>query len=117
LIAGVTAACLRLAPLGWRQLLLDATGGQLDISTANLNSELTRPLSQIDRNVPGFGDFDLAATRAIEAGSPDRSLLYHAFASSAPATDGWKLTARNWTGSMPTCPHIAWFRCRTSSQK
>src|SRR6516164_11803966 len=83
LIAGVTAACLRLAPLGWRQLLLDATGGQLDISAANLNSELTRPLSQIDRNVPGFGDFNLAATRAIEAGSPDRSLLYHAFASSA----------------------------------
>jgi hypothetical protein len=88
LLAGVTAACLRLAPLGWRQLLLDATGGQLDISAANLNSELTRPLSQIDRNVPGFGDFNLAATRAIEAGSPDRSLLYHAFASSAVVA-GW----------------------------
>jgi hypothetical protein len=39
LLAGVTAACLRLAPLGWRQLLLDATGANWILaqptSTAN----------------------------------------------------------------------------------
>jgi hypothetical protein len=81
LIDSVKTACLRLAPLGWRQLLMDATGGQLDISAPKLADQLTKQLSRIDRNVPGFGDFDLAATRAIEAGSPDRSLLYHAFAS------------------------------------
>ena len=40
-------------------------------------------MPRINRNYPGFGDFDLAGTRAIEAGSPDRSLLYHAFASPA----------------------------------
>lgn len=72
---------MRLAPLGWRQLLMDATSGELNISAPNLGDQLTRYLSRIDRNIPGFGDFDLAATQPIEAGSPDRSLLYHAFAS------------------------------------
>ena len=81
LIEGVGTACRRLAPLGWRQLLLDATGGELDITAADLRSELTRPLARIDRNCPGFGDFDVAGVRAIARGSPDRSLLYHAFAS------------------------------------
>lgn len=80
LIDGVAAACRRLAPLGWRQLLLDVTGGGLDIAAGDLAEQLTRPL-RIDRRHPGFGDFNLAGTRAIEAGAPDRSLLYHAFAS------------------------------------
>jgi hypothetical protein len=81
LIDSVTAACRRLAPLGWRQLLSDATGGELDIGADDLRRELARPLARIDRNYPGFGDFDAAATRAIEPGHPDRSLLYHALAS------------------------------------
>jgi hypothetical protein len=102
LIDSVTAACRRLAPLGWRQLLMDATGNQLDIGAANLANELTKQLTRIDRNVPGFGDFDLAATRAIEAGSPDRSLLYHAFAS--PSV----VAGRNGTGlgGFPTMAEI-----------
>lgn len=81
LIDGVAAACRRLAPLGWRQMLLDATGGGLDIAAADLRAELVKTLAHIDRAAPGFGDFDVAGKRAIEAGKPDQSLLYHAFAS------------------------------------
>lgn len=81
LIDGVAAACRRLAPLGWRRMLLDVTGGGLDIgASSGLAGQLARPL-RIDRGHPGFGDFNVAGTRAIEAGAPDRSLLYHAFAS------------------------------------
>jgi hypothetical protein len=80
LIDAVGEACRRLAPLGWRQMLLDVTGGGLDIGAAGLAAQFVKPL-RIDRTHPGFGDFNLAGTRAIEAGAPDRSLLYHAFAS------------------------------------
>jgi hypothetical protein len=83
LIESLAAACARLAPLGWRQLLLDVTGGGLDLGAADLRAQLTRPLARIDRSHPGFGDFDLAGTRAIEPGHTDRSLLYHAFASAS----------------------------------
>lgn len=83
LIDGVAAACARLAPLGWRQMLLDATNGALDIGARDLRAQLTKPLARIDRSYPGFGDFNIAGTRGIEAGKPDQSLLYHAFASPA----------------------------------
>lgn len=81
LIDSVSAACRRLAPLGWRQLLMDATGNELDIGAADLRGQLVKTLTKIDRTFPGFGDFDVAGTRAIQAGRPDLSLLYHAFAS------------------------------------
>src|SRR5271169_4526510 len=87
LIDGVADACRRLASLGWRQMLMDATGGELDIAAADLRRELGKPLAHIDRTYPGFGDFANAATRAIEPGRPDRSLLYHAFASPTVAAD------------------------------
>jgi hypothetical protein len=86
LIDGVADACRRLAPLGWRQMLLDATGGQLDIAAPDLKRELGKPL-RIDRTYPGFGDFAASATRAIEPGSPDKSLLYHAFAAPTVVAD------------------------------
>jgi hypothetical protein len=86
LIDSVGEACRRLGPLGWRQMLLDATAGGLDITASDLADQLARPLT-IDRNHPGFGDFNVAGTRAIEAGAPDRSLLYHAFASAGVAAD------------------------------
>ena len=86
-IDGVADLCRRLGPLGWRQLLLDATGGELDIMANDLVRELTKPLSRIDRSFPGFGDFALAGTRAIEPGSPDRSLLYHSLASPTVVAD------------------------------
>lgn len=87
LIDAVAAACGRLAPLGWRRLLLDVTGGALDITAPDLRAQLVRPLARVDRGYPGFGDFDAAGTRAIEPGEPDRSLLYHAFASPTVVAD------------------------------
>ena len=86
LIDGVAAACRRLAPLGWRRLLLDVTGGGLDIAGRDLAGQLAGPL-RIDRGHPGFGDFNLAGTRGVEAGAPDRSLLYHALASPGVVAD------------------------------
>jgi hypothetical protein len=80
LIDRVREACARLAPLGWRTMLSDVTGGELDITAADLATELTKTLSSIDRTFPGFGDFALKGSRPIEAGQPDLSLLYHAFA-------------------------------------
>ena len=84
LIDDVKALCDRLAPLGWQDLLLKVTGGQLDIlkpTSAGLKTELTKTLTAIDRTVTGFTDFALSGTSAITAGSPANSLLYHALAS------------------------------------
>lgn len=84
LIDEVKAACDRLAPLGWRNVLLEITGGQLDIqkpTNAALKTELTKTLTAIDRTVTGFTDFSLSGTKAIVAGSPADSLLYHGLAS------------------------------------
>ncbi|WP_017318539.1 hypothetical protein [Mastigocladopsis repens] len=78
LIEEVKRVCDRLAPLGWRDLLL-AHG--LDITATNLKQELTKELPNINRNIPGFEDFAGEGTRGIEAGNPARSLLFHAFAS------------------------------------
>jgi hypothetical protein len=80
LIDRVGEACRRLGPLGWRDLLLDVTSNGSDIEAGDLAAQLAKPL-RIDRGHPGFGDFNAAGERAIEPGSPDRSLLYHAFAS------------------------------------
>jgi hypothetical protein len=81
LIESVADACRRLAPLGWRQMLMNVTGSELDIGADDLRRELDKPLARIDRDFPGFGDFAIAGTRAIQPGQPDRSLLHHAFAS------------------------------------
>ncbi len=84
LIDDVKNVCDRLAPLGWRDLLMDLTDDQLDIlkpTSATLKAELTKTLADIDRTVTGFTDFSLSGTKAITAGSPADSLLYHALAS------------------------------------
>ncbi|MBN9022938.1 MAG: hypothetical protein J0H08_12770, partial [Rhizobiales bacterium] len=83
----VAAARSRLAPLGWREMLLEVTGGELDLDADDLAAELLKPLARIDRGYPGFGDFPLSGTRAIEPGAPSRSLLYHAFASPTVVAD------------------------------
>lgn len=80
LINGVATVCRRLSSLGWRQLLLEVTGGELDIEAENLERELLKPLAHIDRDYPGFGDFCLRGTKAVGPGNPDCSLLYHALA-------------------------------------
>lgn len=77
LISHVQHTCQRLAPAGWRNLLLQHG---LDISAANLAEELAKPLP-VDRSLPGFEDFSLAATQGIHPSNPAQSLLFHAFAS------------------------------------
>ena len=88
LVEGVAAACRRLAGHGWRRLLLTASGGELDISGADLKGMLAKPLDRLDRTVPGFAEFSAAGRRAIEPGRPAESLLYHAFASPDVVQDG-----------------------------
>lgn len=64
----------------WQGLLADA-GLLINAKTpADFLAALTKPI-KINRDVPGFEDFDLDGTRGIEGGDPGRSLLYHAFAS------------------------------------
>ncbi|MGL6095202.1 MAG: hypothetical protein ACRC7O_05285, partial [Fimbriiglobus sp.] len=79
-------ACDRLAPLGWRALILAATRDAIDIAAptaAELATRLGKDLSPaaVDRTVGGFQDFSQATTKGVFPGSPGRSLLYHAFAS------------------------------------
>ena len=93
LIDDVKTVCDRLAPRGWRNLLLSVTNNALDISqptAARLQTALTRSLPAINRTRMGFGDFSAAGTRAITGGRPSRSLLYHALASSGvhPTANG-----------------------------
>lgn len=87
LIDRVKKICDRLAPLGWRNLLLQLTGGELDISSVNLAAELVKELTSIDRTHLGFEDFSSDGDRAIFSRSPARSLLYHALASPLVVTD------------------------------
>ena len=72
LIDDVKRVCDRLAPLGWRDLLL-AHG--VDITAANLKQELTKELPNINRTIKGFEDFAFEGKRAIESGNPARSLI------------------------------------------
>ncbi|MDQ3974606.1 MAG: hypothetical protein M3276_09815, partial [Actinomycetota bacterium] len=85
LLDEVAALCARLAPAGWGDLL--ARHG-LDLAADDLAGELVRQLAGIDRRVPGFEDFAAEGRRAIEAGRPARSLLYHALASPNVVQDG-----------------------------
>lgn len=84
LINDVKALCDRLAPLGWRELMLNVSAGRLDIiqdTAAALRRVLVRALPTIHRTLPGFEDFSSEGQRAITAGKPAQSLLYHALAS------------------------------------
>jgi hypothetical protein len=84
LIDEVKAICDRLAPLGWRDLLLKVTNNTLDIlqpTGTQLQAALTAAIPKIDRKVKGFEDFHPAAKQAITGGRPSHSLLYHALAS------------------------------------
>lgn len=81
LLKEVEGVCQRLARHGWRDLLLSVTGGELDLTASNLSRELTKKLTSIKRETPGFEDFAAEGHKGIEAGNPARSLLFHAFAS------------------------------------
>lgn len=84
LIDDVQLACRRLAPLGWRDLILAASEGALDIAQPTgkaLKAVLRADVATVDRTLPGFEDVRAAAVRGIFQGRPSQSLLYHAFAS------------------------------------
>lgn len=84
LIDSVRKICDRLAPQGWRELLLKHG---LDIKAADLEKELARSPLKIDRSITGFEDFAMEGTRGIEPGQPSHSLLYHALACSGVVKD------------------------------
>lgn len=93
LIDDVKTICDRLAPFGWRDLLLAVTSNVLDISqttTTKLRNTLLAIIPSIDRTRAGFEDFHPAASKAVTAGTPSQSLLYHALASCQvhPTADG-----------------------------
>jgi hypothetical protein len=91
LIDHVKTLCDRLAPLGWRDLLLTVSADQLDIgqpTTIALEAELTKHLTEIDRSHPGFEDFSRDGEAGITPGLPAQSLLYHALASPHVLSDG-----------------------------
>lgn len=98
----ITAICRRLAGHGWRALLLKVTGGQFDLTSPTLSKDLEKQLTKIDRTVPGFEDFASEGMRAIEAGNPGRSLLFHALASPKVLQDG----SGNALGAFPTAAEI-----------
>ncbi|MFO1002898.1 MAG: hypothetical protein U0936_21415 [Planctomycetaceae bacterium] len=78
LIDPVKALCQKLNQhAGWKALM--AKHG-LNLGAVNLAKALSDPLT-IDRGLSGFGDFADDGVRAIEPGSPSRSLLFHALAS------------------------------------
>lgn len=95
LFAAVSAACRRLAGHGWRDLILKASKGAIDLAGGGLKGALDKKV-KVDHSVAGFGDF--VGSRGIEPGSPGSSLLYHAFASPAVAAQG--------LGSYPTLAEI-----------
>jgi len=99
LIDDVIAVRDRLASQGWADLM-NAHG--LDLAAADLGAELSRPLPDIDRDLPGFEDFAQEGTRAIQPGNPARSLLFHALASPnvLTAPDG------NALGAFPTLAEL-----------
>src|SRR5688572_4630603 len=81
LIDNVKALCDRLAPLGWRDFLLAATGNALDIqaqTSAALRTQLTKDLPSIDRSLTGLEDFASDGRKAATDGLPSHSLLYPA---------------------------------------
>jgi hypothetical protein len=101
----VKAVCDRLAPLGWRDLLMAVSNGQLDIAQptgAALKTEVRKPLTHVDTSFPGFEDFAGPGARGVAAGSPSRSLLYHALASPRVVRD----SAGQLLRGFPTIPDI-----------
>src|SRR4051812_40526031 len=78
LITPVKTLCGKLAGSPQWKALFAKHG--LDLGAADLAAELQRPLT-VDRTLVGFDDFADDGQRAIEPGSPSRSLLYHALAS------------------------------------
>lgn len=115
LIDQVRNICNRLAPCGWRELLLPHG---LDILAADLEHELDKILS-IDRSAVGFEDFALSGMRGIEPGKPAQSLLYHALASPnvITAENGAALQAYPTAAELETLVNYVYGRLPPSMQQ
>ncbi|ESP91771.1 hypothetical protein [Pseudoalteromonas luteoviolacea] len=87
LISNVQQTLNRLSHFGWNEWFQEHG---LDISAEDLTAELQRLLPAIRRDKPGMEDFSTNGKRAIEAGKPSLSLLYHALSSPNvhPTSDG-----------------------------
>lgn len=85
----VAGVCKRLGPHGWRELFLKLSDAAIDLADDDIIDALTKPIAKIDRSVPGFEDFAEEGKRGIEPGSPARSLLFHALASSNVVQNGF----------------------------
>ncbi|WP_294820792.1 hypothetical protein [uncultured Flavobacterium sp.] len=84
LINEIFDLCNKLAQNGWREMILSVTNGQLDIrqdAAEKLRSALLEPLTNIDREFPGFEDYTREDNKGIAPGRPAGSLLYHSLAS------------------------------------
>jgi hypothetical protein len=81
LIQKVARVCHKLVKAGgWKKLLM-AHGLNIDRPNVQaLQRELEKEL-KVDRHIDGFEDFAREGVRAIEPGTPARSLFYHALAS------------------------------------
>jgi hypothetical protein len=102
LLDDVFRLCRKLVGTGWDQLLKDGYGLDIDQpDKASLKAELTKTLAR-KQLFPGFEDFVDHDIAGIVAGSPARSLLFHALASPNVLTkpDGTRL------GIFPTLAEI-----------
>lgn len=106
-----TAAILRrLAPLGWKELF--AKHG-LDIEADNLEQELSRELTDINRSIHGFDELSPACRRAIEPGHPEKSLLFFALAHPSVASNAhYDLQGYPTLGELETVENLVYARAR-----
>ena len=89
-LAELRRVARRLVAVGWDEGLRKH-GLDLEAALARDDEGFAQALAadlSIDRDVPGFADFTTAGSRAIEAGKPAASLLYHAMASPFVHPDG-----------------------------
>ena len=89
-LAELRRVARRLVAVGWDEGLRKH-GLDLEAALARDDEGFAQALAAdllIDRDVPGFADFTTAGSRAIEAGKPAASLLYHAMASPFVHPDG-----------------------------
>lgn len=73
LIDDVKQICDRLAPLGWRDLLIKVSANGLDIAqptSTKLRAAVTSALPTIDNTLPGFEDYRAPRIAALAPANP-----------------------------------------------
>ena len=87
LIDQLERLCRRLAPLGWRQMMLAVTGGRAGHHRARPCPVNSPSRSRSIAPILVSAILRSRAHRGIEPGRPDESLLYHAFAAPTVVSD------------------------------